>query len=138
MGWSKELVRLCDLAFVFESGWRAAFLERNCETSFVARLRFRQRIHTTVLRLISSLLHRLRRPPDLSTTLAIQTFLVFLLQHVISTMESSSRAAQLQNAIGTTISGRAQLINAGRDVVFHGPLPTAGTLKFYNPSIPLI
>ena len=103
----------------------------------LARLGFRQRIHTTNLRLISSL-HRLRRPPDLSTTLAIQTFLVFLLQHVISLMESSSRAAQLQNAIGTTISGRAQLINAGRDVVFHGPLPAAGTLKFYNLSIPLI
>ena len=32
-------------------------------------------------------------------------------------MESSSRAAQLQNAIRTTISGQAQLITAGCDVV---------------------
>ena len=86
----------------------------------------------------SPLLHRLRQPPDLSTSLALQTFLVSTLQHVISLMESSSRAAQLQNAIGTTISGRAQVINAGGNVVFHGPLPAASTSKFYNPLIPLI
>jgi len=53
-------------------------------------------------------------------------------------MESSSRAALLQNAIGTTISRGAQVINAGRDVVLHGPLPAAGTSRFHNPSIPLI
>ena len=45
-------------------------------------------------------------------------------------MESSSRAAQLQNAIGTTISERAQVINAGGNVVFHGPQPAASTSSF--------
>ena len=43
-----------------------------------------------------------------------------------------------KNAIGTTISGRAQVINAGGNVVFHGPLPAAGTSKFYSSSIPVM
>jgi len=41
-------------------------------------------------------------------------------------MESLSGAAQLKNAIRTTVSGGAQVINAGRNVVLHGslaPLP---------------
>jgi len=40
-------------------------------------------------------------------------------------MEPSSSTAILQNAIGTTISGNTQLINAGYNVVPHGP-PAAG------------
>jgi len=41
-------------------------------------------------------------------------------------MESSPLTALLQDAIGTTISGSAQVINAGRDVVLHGsPAPPA-------------
>ena len=94
--------------------------------------------HGTYLRLISPLPHRPRRPRNLSTSLARRTLLVFISQHVISLMESSSRVAQLQNAIGTTVSGRAQIINAGRDVILPSPLPAAGTSRFYDPSIPLI
>ena len=107
--------------------------------SFVTQLGFRQRILTSDLRLISALLHQLRQSPDLSTSLdfSLQTFLVSISQHPISLMESSSKAALLQNAIGTTISG-STLINAGRDVVLHGPLHAAGTSKFYKPSIPFI
>ncbi|KIK07880.1 hypothetical protein K443DRAFT_2097 [Laccaria amethystina LaAM-08-1] len=50
-------------------------------------------------------------------------------------MESSSRAAQLQNAIGTTICGNTQVINAGRDVVFHGSpaLPPTGLSDLLRP-----
>ena len=123
-------------ALVFERSIFGAELreERLCKIP----VRFRQRILTTDLRLISPIqLHQPLRPPDLSTPLALQTFLVFIFQHVISLMESSSTAALLQNAIRTTISG-STLINAGRDVVLHGPLPAAGTSRFYNPSIPPI
>ena len=44
-------------------------------------------------------------------------------------MEYPSRATQLQNANETTISGGAQVINAGRDVVLHPPQPAAGNVK---------
>ena len=108
--------------------------------SFVTQLGFRQRILTSDLRLISALLHQLRQSPDLSTSLdfSLQTFLVSISQHPISLMESSSSTALLQNATGITISGNAQVINAGGNVVLHGPLHAAGTSKFYKPSIPFI
>ena len=101
---------------------------RTLRRSFVTRLEFRQRILATDLRLISPL-HQRRRRPDLSTSLDFQTFIS---QHVISLMESSSSTAVLQNAIGTTISGSAQVNTAGRDIVFHGyPVPpAAGMLGF--------
>lgn len=47
-------------------------------------------------------------------------------------MEASSRAALLQNAIGTTISG-STLITAGRDVVLHGHLPALGLARSLRP-----
>jgi hypothetical protein len=56
-------------------------------------------------------------------SLALQTF---ILQHIISIMESSSSASLLQNAIGTTISGSTQVNVAGCDIIFHGyPAPPA-------------
>ncbi|KIJ97760.1 hypothetical protein K443DRAFT_9694 [Laccaria amethystina LaAM-08-1] len=48
-------------------------------------------------------------------------------------MASSSRAALLQNASGITISGRAQLITAGRDVNFNAPLPAPGLAHLLRP-----
>ncbi|KIJ94665.1 hypothetical protein K443DRAFT_11920 [Laccaria amethystina LaAM-08-1] len=77
----------------------------------------------------SSSLPTTTTPPNLSTSFALQTFLVFILQHVISLMEPSSRAAQLQDAIGTTISGNAQVINAGGNVALHSsPAPPSTSL----------
>ncbi|KIK01532.1 hypothetical protein K443DRAFT_98399 [Laccaria amethystina LaAM-08-1] len=48
-------------------------------------------------------------------------------------MESSSSTALLQSAIGTTISGSAQVINAGHDIIFHGSLPAPGTSSLLRP-----
>ena len=47
-------------------------------------------------------------------------------------MESSPSTSLLQNAIGITMSGSAQVINAGGDVVLHGSLtpPAAGMSGF--------
>ena len=109
---------------------KAAFLKQNCEG-----VSSPDRDSDNKFSQLISHLPRPRRRPDLSTSLK---FLVFILQHVISLMESSSTTALLQNAIGATISGSAQLINAGHDVVLHGPLPAAGTSRLYNALIPLI
>ena len=51
-------------------------------------------------------------------------------------MESALSATLLQHAIGTTISGSAQVINAGRDVILHGspahtPVGMSGFILFY-------
>jgi hypothetical protein len=66
-----------------------------------------------------AVLHRPRQPRPLQTRSSRINTYYFMASNTI-----------LQNSIGTTISGNAQVINAGRDVnIVHGP--PAGTLRLY-------
>ena len=94
-------------------------------TLFRRLIRCQQQILTTLLSLTSS-------SSTTTTTRAINvsTPSNSHRQHVIPLMELSSSTALLQNAVGTTISEGAQVINAGHNVILHNsPAPPAAGMS---------